>query len=183
MTIYVIAGPPGVGKSTSASNFIPLGTPIVDQDLAGYQYKKQGFNDYKDLASLRSNQQIREFLFAQQNFALELNLGFESHYDYLKSIAYFNPVNQVHLVLFYTDHVALCLDRANLRYLNGGHLVKPQVVEEMYSNTFRLFERNKQLFQVVRLIDVKEATPIECCRGMQPLPDWIIHNNLSDFLP
>ncbi|TAE32517.1 MAG: hypothetical protein EAZ91_04135 [Cytophagales bacterium] len=182
MIIYVIAGPPGIGKSTSGSSFIPLGTPIIDQDLAGYQYKKQGFADYQDLASLRSNAQVRDFLFAQQPFALELNLGFESHYSYLKSIAYFNPANQVHLFLFYTDHVALCLDRASLRYINGGHEVKPEVVQEMYANTFPLFEKHKQLFQAVRLVDVNEDSPIECHRRMEQLPDWITRNNLLEYL-
>ncbi|MDQ1085613.1 GTPase SAR1 family protein [Siphonobacter sp. SORGH_AS 1065] len=43
MNIYVIAGPPGVGKSSNAVNFIPEYVPIVDQDLAGYQYKNRDF--------------------------------------------------------------------------------------------------------------------------------------------
>ncbi|PQA56752.1 hypothetical protein [Siphonobacter curvatus] len=79
MNIYVIAGPPGVGKSTNAVNFIPEHVPIIDQDLAGYQYKKQGFSDYKDLASVSANQKIRSQLFASEDFALELNLGLQSH--------------------------------------------------------------------------------------------------------
>ena len=33
MTIYLIAGPPGIGKSTHSPSFIPTGVPIVDQDL------------------------------------------------------------------------------------------------------------------------------------------------------
>ena len=101
MTIYVIAGPPGIGKSTNAANFIPAGVPIIDQDLAGYQYKKQGFADYQDLASLSTNQRIRDLLLSRQDFALELNLGFPSHYAYLKSIAYFDRSNQIALLLFF----------------------------------------------------------------------------------
>lgn len=120
MIIYLIAGPPGIGKSTNAANLIPLGTAIVDQEPAGYQYKKHGFTNYQDLASIRSNQTIREHLFAQEGFALELNLGFQSHYDYLKSIAYFDPANQVHLLLFFTDFLTLCLDRAKIRHFERG---------------------------------------------------------------
>jgi dephospho-CoA kinase len=99
MNIYLIAGPPGIGKSTNARKFIAPNLTIVDQDLAGYQYKKQGFADYRDLASLRTNQTIRECLFAQQDFALELNLGFQSHYDYLKSIVYFDQCGSSAAVL------------------------------------------------------------------------------------
>ena len=110
MNIYVIAGPPGIGKSTNAREYLP-NLPIVDQDLAGYQYKKQGFVDHQDLASLRTNQTIREFLFARQDFALELNLGFQSRYDYLKSIAYFDRANRIHLILFFTDDLDLCIGR------------------------------------------------------------------------
>jgi len=44
MTIYLIAGPPGVGKSTNARPFIPPSVPIIDQDLAAYQYKKEVFS-------------------------------------------------------------------------------------------------------------------------------------------
>ena len=45
MNIYLIAGPPGIGKSTSSSRFIPSGITIIDQDLAAYQYRKEGFGD------------------------------------------------------------------------------------------------------------------------------------------
>lgn len=100
MTIYVIAGPPGVGKSTNSKSMIPAGVPIIDQDLAAYQYKKQGFADYQDIASLSSNQRTREFLFNKEDFGLELNLGFASHYAYLRSIATFDRENHIALIPF-----------------------------------------------------------------------------------
>jgi hypothetical protein len=50
---------------------------------------------------MSGNQEIRSNLFAKEDFALELNLGFQSHYDYLKSLAYFDPNNKVHLILFF----------------------------------------------------------------------------------
>lgn len=52
MNIYLIAGPPGIGKSTYGRELIPHHVPIVDHDLAAYQYKKQGVADYSELASL-----------------------------------------------------------------------------------------------------------------------------------
>lgn len=55
MNIYLIAEPPGVGKSTNARKLVPKKAPIIDQDLAGYQYKKLGFGNYRDLASMNTN--------------------------------------------------------------------------------------------------------------------------------
>lgn len=87
MNVFLIAGPPGIGKSTQSRSFVPEGVAIIDQDLAAYQYKRKGFSDYRDIASLTTNERIRKFLIAGEDFALELNLGFESHYAFLQSIA------------------------------------------------------------------------------------------------
>jgi predicted ABC-type ATPase len=182
MTIYVIAGPPGIGKSTNAGDFIPVGVPIVDQDLAGYQYKKRGFTDYQDLASLSTNQRIRDYLFSEQDFALELNLGFPSHYAYLKSIAFFNPANKLNLLIFFTDDLNLCIDRARVRHLSGGHEVKPVIIEEMYANTLPLLTENRHLFHTIRLFDIAESFIIEYTRTSTKLADWIINDQLDLYL-
>jgi predicted ABC-type ATPase len=168
-------------QSTNAREFLLPDLTIIDQDLAGYQYKKRGFVDHQDTASLRINQTVREHLFAAQNFALELNLGFQSHYDYLKSIAYFDRNNAIHLLLFFTDDITLCIDRAKSRHLSGGHEVKQAIVEEMYANTFPLFEQPKHLFATVRLIDVTDQTLLEPAADA-PLPNWIQANHLAMYL-
>lgn len=145
MNIYILAGPPGVGKSTAGYRFVPSKVPIIDQDLAANHYRKDGFIDYQQLAILKSNQQIKDYLFYQNDFALELNLGFPSHYDYLKSILSFNPKNTVHLIMFYTNTVEFCLLRAEIRHKKGGHLVKPEIVNEMYRETIPLLKQNINL--------------------------------------
>ena len=179
MNIFVVAGPPGIDKSTNAKELIPVNVPIIDQNLAAYQYKRNGFADYQDLASLRSNQRIKEHLFGQQDFALELNLGFQSHYDYLKSIAYFDRSNQLHLLLFFTDDLRMCMDRARIRHLNGGHEVKPEVIEEMYGSTLRLFAEHKRMFSTIRLIDMTDSYFVEPNQASESLPDWIVNNDLK----
>lgn len=180
MNIYIVAGPPGIGKSTSGYRFVPAQTPIIDQDLAAYQYRKEGFTDYQHLATLKSNQQIKDFLFAEIDFALELNLGFTSHYDYLKSIANFNRVSKVHLILFYTNSVEFCLTRAETRHKDGGHLVKPEIVKEMYEQTFPLLKENLQIFKTFRFIDVSQVSTLEVTA--QNIPDWLQNENLEDLI-
>lgn len=180
MNIYLIAGPPGIGKSTSSFRFIPSGTTIIDQDLAAYQYRKEGFGDYKHLATLSSNQNIKSHLFENKDFALELNLGFESHYDYLKSIAYFNPENKIHLILYFTDMVSLCIKRADFRHKNGGHLVEVAIVTEMYKNTIPLLKSHIDIFITKSFINVSEefANPVTS----KNIPNWLKDNDLIQYL-
>ena len=182
MNLYLIAGPPGVGKSTNARVFIPSEIPIIDQDLAAYQYKKEGFGNYQDIASMSTRQQIRRCLFSGDDFALELNLGFPSHYDYLTSIAAVNPANQIHLLLFFTDDLNLCISRAAMRYRNGGHLVSAEVITEMYRQTIPLFSEHKALFSSVRLVNVTDMGMLEARQRDAPLPDWIRQNDLQQYV-
>jgi predicted ABC-type ATPase len=180
MNLYILAGPPGVGKSTVGYRFVPSKVPIIDQDLAAYHYRKDGFIDYQQLATLKSNQQIKDYLFSQNDFALELNLGFPSHYDYLKSILSFNPKNTVHLILFYTNTVEFCLLRAEIRHKKGGHLVKPEIVNEMYRETIPLLKQNINLFKTFRFIDVSANQVTEITANNMPL--WLIDHNLVNFI-
>jgi len=55
------------------------------------------------LATFGVNQKIKNHLFEKKDFVLELNLGFQSHYDYLKPIAYFDSGNHIHLILYFID--------------------------------------------------------------------------------
>lgn len=76
MNIFIIAGPPGVGKSSSSFRYIPDIVPIIDQDLAAYQYLKDGFRDYQQLAKLGVNQKIKDHLFQKKRFCLRTKFRF-----------------------------------------------------------------------------------------------------------
>lgn len=178
--IYIIAGPPGIGKSSSSFDYVPNGIPIIDQDLAAYQHRKDGFQDYQHLATLGVNQKIKDHLFQKKDFVLELNLGFQSHYDYLKSIAFFDSSNHIHLILYFTDSIKLCLLRAGVRHKNGGHLVEPSIIKEMYENTFPLFKENTTLFKTIKFLDVSDMNILEATSNY--IPNWIKDNNLSQYL-
>lgn len=180
MNIFIIAGPPGVGKSSSSFRYIPDIVPIIDQDLAAYQYRKDGFRDYQQLATLGVNQKIKDHLFQKKDFALELNLGFQSHYDYLKSIVYFDSINQIHLIIYFTDSLELCISRAETRHKNGGHLVEEAIVTEMFENTFPLFKENKGLFSSMKFLDVSKKGITNV--SSNHIPNWIKDNDLTQYL-
>nr|WP_295934186.1 hypothetical protein [uncultured Dyadobacter sp.] len=180
MNIYLIAGPPGIGKSTYGREFVPQHIPIVDHDLAAYQYKKKGFSDYSELASLKANEFIQSCLKNSKDFALELNLGYASHYDYAKSFSSATKDARIHLILFFTDHVDLCLLRARVRSQNGGHLVKPEVIREMYRNTIWLLKKNGKMFFSFTFISVTDEEVEEVT--ISDLPAWIEDNCLEQLV-
>lgn len=118
-TIYVMAGPPGIGKSTSGADYIPEDIKILDPDLVVQRYKEQGFQQYKDIGNIRFDTLLRQELNTCEDFAIELNLGYQSHYDLLKKIKNYSPDNKIEVILFYTDSLDLCLERVKIRHENG----------------------------------------------------------------
>ncbi len=185
--IYIIAGPPGIGKSTSGYDFIPDDIDILDADMISHRYKEQGFTDYKNIGNIRYQDMVRRALFSGNDFAIELNLGFQSHYDFIKQLKNFNAENIFHFILFFTDDIDICLNRAKQRFISGRHLVSPEVVIEMYNNTFPLLAANFKLSDMLTLVDVSASGVPKICgewdsysgklRLAETLPKWV--NQLS----
>lgn len=182
-SIYVIAGPPGIGKSTSGNLFIPDNVDILDADMIAQRYKEQGFQDYKDIGNIRYQDIVRRSLVSRKDFAIELNLGFQSHYDFVRQIKAFNSENTFHIILYYTDDIAICLNRAAERHTAGLHLVSPDTIAEMYRNTISLLMANFKMADEITFIDVRTFdAPSACGRWKKPsetiklsqvTPDWM----------
>lgn len=49
--------------------------------------------DYKDIGNMRFQE-----LVSNKDFSIELNLGFQSHYDLLKKMKAFNPENRIEVI-------------------------------------------------------------------------------------
>ena len=46
--LFIIAGPPGIGKSTSGDEFINPGLDILNEDEMRFMYKAKGYADYNE---------------------------------------------------------------------------------------------------------------------------------------
>jgi hypothetical protein len=44
--IFIIAGPPGIGKSTNGADYIDPDLDILNEDDVNVKYKNMGFPDY-----------------------------------------------------------------------------------------------------------------------------------------
>lgn len=154
--IFVIAGPPGVGKSTSGFEFVDPELEILNEDEMAFKYRTQGYPDYKEQAIHRLTQVIRTKLIRNEDFALELNLGYPEHYDYILSAKKFRAENALHVILFYTNDLEMCIERAKLRFESGRHFVKPETIREMYANTLPLLQSNLEQIDSVYFINADQ---------------------------
>lgn len=189
--IYIIAGPPGIGKSTSGGALVPEDAVILDPDQIAHRYKAQGFADYKDIGNLKFNNLVKKELFAGKDFGIELNLGFESHYDFVKSIKSFSNDNSIEVVLFFTDDINICYQRAERRHREGLHYVSRETIKEMYENTIPLLHAHFPIFTFVRIVNITDGEIPEVCleyNGLKQemtcavnLPDWA-DKSIKQFL-
>ncbi|WPU97776.1 hypothetical protein SNE26_17250 [Mucilaginibacter sp. cycad4] len=159
--IYIIAGPPGIGKSTRGDEFIDPDLDILNEDEMRFKYKAQGYADYNEYSIHRVRNTIRQKLINNENFALELNLGYQHQYEYVLSAKNFRHDNKLHVILFFTDEVDLCLVRAKERHERGRHLVKPEIIKEMYANTIPLLKDNFDYLDELILLDSNNETRLE----------------------
>lgn len=106
------------------------------------------------MANLKANKFILEQLNSKNAFGIELNLGFDSHYELLKFIKREHPHYKIEVILFYTDNIKICLERALLREESGGHHVNSNIVLKMYENTLPLIKKNGYLINGIQLVNV-----------------------------
>jgi predicted ABC-type ATPase len=183
--IYIIAGPPGIGKSTTGKNFLPPDIETLNHDKFRQYYKANEDVNYEDLSNLKANNFIREQLRLSKDFGVELNLGYESHFDLLRFVKNQYPQYKISICLYFTDEIQICIDRAKIREKYGGHSVSEKVIYEMYENTITLFRKNSYLIDSIKLIDISysfidlsfELNPDENLLFINSqLPNWIVRN-------
>jgi predicted ABC-type ATPase len=189
--INIIAGPPGIGKSTKGFEYIDEDLDILNEDEMRFKYKARGYADYNEYSIYRVRDIIRRKLIRNEDIALELNLGYPHQYEYALAAKKFSNENQLNVILFFTDSLQLCLDRAKIRHESGLHLVIPETITEMYNNTIPLLKANFDAVDNLILIDAsrknefltvaeynKPAKKLEL-RGQNP--DWF-ENDLKPFI-
>ncbi|MGE8293104.1 MAG: hypothetical protein ACN6ON_15540 [Sphingobacterium sp.] len=150
-TIYVIAGPPNIGKSTCGPYFIPEGIKILDPDLTVQRYRELGvMNGYK-----RFEKMLQDKLLANLDFAIEINLGLKKHFDLLRQIKAFHPDNRIEILFFYTDNLDICLARAQNR--KSSQIPRSlENIEDLYIRALPLLKRNLDIFDTLKGVDVRE---------------------------
>jgi predicted ABC-type ATPase len=192
-TIYVIAGPPGIGKSTNGRAFVPNDIPVENSDLLANYLKSKGEVDYQEIAFDKIIAKSKKNCLLGIDFGVEINLGYQiPHYSIVRFLKEkFNY--RVEVILFFTDSLRLCLNRTFERELSGGHRVPERIVREMYANTIPLLHKNIALIDHLQFVNVTESLlspelvysgyyPEQTCEFVQDnLPNWV-RDNFTQYL-
>ena len=189
--INIIAGPPGIGKSTKGFEYIDEDLDILNEDEMRFKYKAKGYADYNEYSIHRVRDIIRRKLIRNEDIALELNLGYAHQYEYALAAKKFSNENKLNVILFFTDSLKLCLDRAKIRYQNGLHLVMPETITAMYNNTIPLLKDNFESIDKLSMVNTSPQndffTVAEYSKAFKELdvrnqsPSWF-KNDLRPFI-
>jgi hypothetical protein len=68
--IFIIAGRPGIGKSTGGADFVDPYLDILNEDDVKVKYKEKDFPDYNEYAMTRFRNIIRHKLIRNEDFLI-----------------------------------------------------------------------------------------------------------------
>lgn len=177
-TIYVLAGPNGVGKTTVNPFFVPNGVPYINaDDIARQLHERLGEINVQELSNAQALERMNGFMALRQSFAIETNLADYETWQFLIGIRGLGY--SVHLNFFCVSDVEICVDRVLNRVFQGGHFVRPDVVRARYETGLTLLRHFKEVPDQLILTDntTESAVCAELALGKvikraDTLPDW-----------
>ena len=179
-TIYILAGPNGIGKTTVNQYFIPSEVPYINADDIAKQLRERlNTTNVQELANAEALEQMNKFIYQRKDFAIETNLADEDTWLFLVNIqrlGYF-----VYLTFFSTSDVDICINRVNMRYLQGGHFVRPDIVKMRYENGLKLLRYYKNIPDKLFFNDNTADKSVRCLEMQKgaivfqtkELPAWV----------
>ncbi len=156
--LYVVAGPNGIGKTTSAYDIIPINTPIINSDEIAKQIRTTELvkTNTQEYSNREAQRLVQEHLDAKNSFAIETNLADEETWKFLKGVK--NMGYRIHLYFLTTDDLQLLHQRIKERTLRGEHFVRQDIVEERYYVSLKLLSHYFKVPDIIQLID--NSTPL-----------------------
>ncbi|HEY4109167.1 zeta toxin family protein [Puia sp.] len=180
-TIYVIAGPNGIGKTTSFYNLLPKNIPVINSDEIAKEAKADKLisSNSQEYSNRVASQLIDEQINKLSSFAIETNLSDVETWKFLiklHEIGY-----EVHLMYISTDQIVILNDRIKERVLLGEHYVRPDIVEQRYICGLNLLNHFFEFADILQLFDnstvmtqIGEFRCGECVMLADSLPKWVL---------
>jgi predicted ABC-type ATPase len=158
-TIYVIAGPNGVGKTTSADDYFPKELNLVNADEIAKQLRQQYpyLSNVQELANEQAMQKVNIFLAKKESFGFETNLADNETWKFLESVQFLG----YHVVInfFCIDSVEICIKRIDNRVMQGGHFVRSDIVRGRYDAGLKLLFHYYTVPDQLLLTDATKRKP------------------------
>jgi predicted ABC-type ATPase len=131
--LYIIAGCNGAGKTTASFTILPdildckefVNADEIAKGISPFQPEKVSL----DAGRIMLNR-INELIEENQNFAFETTLSTRSYRN--KILAAKNKGYRVTLLFFWLQNVELAKERVKIRVEEGGHNIKPDIIERRY---------------------------------------------------
>jgi predicted ABC-type ATPase len=183
--LYVIAGPNGIGKTTSDFDFIPETVPIINSDEIAAEAKRAGLitGNTQEYANGEAVRLMNEYLNKRASFGFETNLSDLDTWKFLLKIQETGYL--LHIIYVSTSSLETLNARINNRFREGGHYVRPDIVEERYVSGLRLLNHYFDKPDHLQLFDNSETMLLQiemvngkttACVSFESLPNWIINN-------
>jgi predicted ABC-type ATPase len=187
-TIFVIAGPNGIGKTTSFYDFLPNDIPVINSDEIAKEARARDLisSNTQEYSNREASRLIDEQINKLSSFAIETNLSDVETWKFLIKLRELRY--DLHLIYISTDEIKLLNDRINERVLLGDHYVRPDIVEQRYISGLKLLSHFFAFPDVLKLFDnssvmtqVAEFRNGHVVTLAENLPGWVIQY-LGDHL-
>jgi len=189
-TLYVIAGPNGIGKTTSFYDLVPANIPVINSDEIAKEVKSAGIistntQEYSNREAIRL---IKENLEKGNSFAIETNLADDQTWKFL--IETQRTGYQLHIIYLSTNEQDILNSRIEARVASGDHYVRPDIVLQRYQASLHLLNHYFDRPDLLQLFDnsISLELKAEIKQGTimfspEPLPEWITLNLGQHFNP
>jgi predicted ABC-type ATPase len=186
-TVYVIAGPNGVGKSTAAYWLIPAGVEQINPDDIARQFREQ--TPHQEVVLQLTNDEATRRIAAhrakQESFGIETNLYDQPTWEFFLALQQTGYALEV--IFLCTSQLTTLVERVRNRRQLGGHFVRPDVIRERYLNGLYWLNQYFDRPDALTLLDTADGlVPVyrrlagEVQYQADPLPAWV-QSHLSSW--
>ena len=178
--LYILAGPNGIGKTSSFYDIIPQNMTFINaDDIAKQLREKTGDVNIQEIANGEATKLMNNLIAQKANFGFETNLADNETWKFIENI---QLIGYEIVVNFYCiDDVEICINRVFNRVKEGGHFVRPDIVRMRYENGLKLLKYYFNLPDKLILtnnadspIEFLVAEKGEIIYRNENLPKWII---------
>ncbi|HVU98329.1 MAG TPA: hypothetical protein VHE34_24060 [Puia sp.] len=180
-TIYVIAGPNGIGKTTSSFDILPSGIPVINSDEIAKEARAAGIivANTQEYSNQEAARLVDEQIGKRNTFAIETNLSDVETWKFLIKVQELGY--ELHVKYYSTDQLQVLNDRIAIRVRLGDHFVRPDIVEQRYISGLKLLDHYFHYPDVLELFDNTDSMVLvgEFKRGeivmrLEVMPAWVV---------
>lgn len=150
--LYILAGPNGIGKTTSFYDFVPQNFTFINaDDIAKQLREKSGDMNIQEIANGEATSQMNQLIAKKVSFGFETNLADNETWKFIENIQLIGY--QIIVDFFCVDSVQTCINRVNNRVKEGGHFVRADIIKMRYENGLKLLKYYKNVPNTLILTD------------------------------